>query len=116
MSKSKFGRSDIPFKDRLLMNKYQTIADHRDHAASVVLRIAEIKANRRLGLGYKRLAEFIRDVQKGITRYYEDPEYQEVKLNQGMEQLGFKVIDGRVFVALDEDGNVVPTKVLDDNK
>ena len=56
MSKSKFGRSDIPFKDRLLMNKYQTIADHRDHAASVVLRIAAIKANRRLGLGYKRLA------------------------------------------------------------
>ena len=37
-------------------------------------------------------------------------------LNQGMEQLGFKVIDGKVFVALDEDGNVVPTKVLDENK
>ena len=55
-------------------------------------------------------------MQKGITLYYEDPEYQEVKLNQGMEQLGFKVIDGRVFVALDEDGNVVPTKVLDENK
>lgn len=62
MAKNKFGRSDIPFKDRLLMNKYATIADHRDHAASVVLRIVGIRANRDLGLGYMRLAKFIRGV------------------------------------------------------
>lgn len=113
MAKSKFTRSDIPLKDRLLMNKYQTIADHRDHAASVVLRICSIQANRGLGLGYMRLAKFVRECQKMITQYYDDPEYYEIKLNQGMEQLGFKVIDGKVFVALDEAGNIVPTKTLD---
>lgn len=116
MTKSKFGRSDIPFKDRLLMNKYATIAEHRDHAASVVLRICSIRANRDLGLGYMRLAKFVRGCQKMITQYYEDPDYYEEKLNQGMEQLGFKVIDGKIFVAVDEDGNIVSTKTLEENK
>jgi hypothetical protein len=51
-----------------------------------------------------------------ITQYYEDPEYYEEKLSQGMEQLGFKIIGGKVFVAVDEDGNIVPTKTLEENK
>jgi hypothetical protein len=115
MAKNKFGRSDIPFKDRLLLNKYTTIAEHRDHSASVVLRICAIRANRDLGLGYMRLAKFVRGCQKMITQYYEDPDYYEEKLNQGMEQLGFKVINGKIFVAVDEEGNVIPMKVLEEN-
>lgn len=45
--------------------------------------------------------------------YYSDPEYYEVKLNQGLEQLGFKVVDGRLFGAVDEEGNTVSTKNLE---
>jgi methanogenic corrinoid protein MtbC1 len=63
-----------------------------------------------------RLAKFVRGCQKMITQYYEDPDYYEEKLNQGMEQLGFKVIDGKIFVAVDEEGNIVPTKTLEENK
>lgn len=29
-------------------------------------------------------------------------------------QLGFKVVNGRLFGAVDEDGNTVPTKLLED--
>lgn len=45
--------------------------------------------------------------------YYTDPEYYEVKLNQGLEQLGFRVVDGRLYGAVDEDGNTVPVKELE---
>lgn len=45
--------------------------------------------------------------------YYSDPEYMEVKLNQRLEQMGFKVVDGRLFGAVDDDGNVVSTKGLE---
>ena len=37
----------------------------------------------------------------------------EAKLNQRLEQLGFKIVDGRLFGALDDQGNIVPTKLLE---
>lgn len=48
-----------------------------------------------------------------MEEYYSDPEYMEEKLNQRLEQLGFKVRDGRLYGAVDEEGNTVSTQGLE---
>ena len=107
----RFGRSDIPYKDRLLMDKMRSIADHRDDAARTAMKVATVVLND-MGLGYERLCRFAKAYQQLIRLYYEDPDYQEEKLNQRLRQIGFLVEDGRVFGAVDENGNTVPTKEL----
>lgn len=116
MGKQKFQRSDIPLKDRLLMNKFATVAEHRDHAARTAMKIATVALNDTEGMGYQRLARFAKRQQALTEEYYSDPEYMDVKLNQRLEQLGFRVVDGRLFGAVDENGNTVPTKLLDGGK
>jgi hypothetical protein len=111
--KQKFQRSDIPFRDRLLMNKFTTIAEHRDHAALIALKIATVALNDTEKMGYMRLARFAKRQQELTEEYYSDPDYQEEKLNQRLEQMGFKVAGGRLFGAVDADGNTVPTKMLE---
>lgn len=112
-AKAKFQRSDIPFKDRLLMQKFNNIAEHRDHAALTAMKIATLALNRTEKMGYFRLAKFAKEQQKMTEEYYSDPEYYEVKLNQGLEQLGFRVVNGRLYGAVDEAGNTVSTKELE---
>lgn len=51
-TKPKFQRSDIPLKDRLLMNKFSTVAEHRDHAALTAMKIATVALNDTEGMGY----------------------------------------------------------------
>lgn len=111
--KRKFQNSDIPMKDRLLMNKFATVAEHRDHAALTAMKIATVALNNTEGMGYFRLARFAREQQKLTEEYYTDPEYQEEKLNQRLTQLGFKVVNGRLYGAVDENGNTVSTKELE---
>lgn len=106
-------RSDIPYKDRLLMNRFTTVAEHRDHAALTAMKIATVALNDTEGMGYLRLARFAKHQQELTEEYYTDPEYMEAKLNQRLEQLGFKIVDGRLFGAVDADGNTVPTKLLE---
>lgn len=108
-----FKRSDIPMKDRLLMNKFATVAEHRDHAALTAMKIATVALNNTEGMGYIRLARFAKEQQKLTEEYYTDPEYQEEKLNQRLEQLGFRVVNGRLYGAIDEDGNIASTKNLE---
>lgn len=114
--KAKFQRTDIPYKDRLLMNRFTTVAQHRDHAALTAMKIATVALNDTEGMGYVRLARFAKRQQELTEEYYTDPEYQEVKLNQRLEQMGFKVVDGRLFGAVDAEGNTVPTKTLEQNR
>lgn len=108
-----FKRSDIPLADRLLINKFATIAEHRDHAALTAMKIATLALNRTEGMGYLRLCRFAREQQKMTQEYYSDPEYYEVKLNKGLEQLGFKIVNGKLIGAVDEEGNTVSTKNLE---
>lgn len=112
--KAKFQRSDIPYKDRLLMNKFTSIAQHRDHAALTAMKIATVALNNTEKMGYIRLARFAKEQQRLTEEYYTDPEYQEEKLNQRLEQMGFRVVDGRLLGAVDKDGNTVPVKMLED--
>ena len=114
MRKQKFQRSDIPYKDRLLMDKFSNVAQHRDHAALTAMKIATVALNDTEGMGYLRLARFAKHQQALTEEYYSDPEYMEAKLNQRLEQLGFKIVDGRLFGAVDDQGNTVPTKLLEE--
>lgn len=107
-------RSDIPYKDRLLMNKYVTVAEHRDDAALLAMKIATVALNDTEGMGYFRLARFAKRQQELTEEYYADPEYQGAKLDQRLRQLGFRVENGRVYGAIDGDGNTVSIKNLEE--
>lgn len=111
--KQKRQNSNIPFAQRLQMQKQATIAAHRDEAARVALQIACVALNDTEGLGYTRLTRFAKRLAVLIAEYYEDTEMGAVHLKQRMEQLGFIVRDGRIFAAEnDETGEIVPTKML----
>lgn len=103
-------RSDIPYKDRLLMRKYASISEHRDAAALTAMKIATVALNDTEKMGYSRLSRFAKRQMELTKEYYEDPEYQEAKLDQRLEQLGFLVKNGRMYAAEDENGEAVKLK------
>ena len=107
-------RSDIPYAERLRMNKLVNIANHRDDAHLTELKIALVSLNETEGLlGYIRLSRFAQRQQENRDKFYEDPEYERVKLDQAVRQLGFVVEDGRLICAVDENGKIVSTKSLE---
>ena len=105
-------RSDIPYKDRLMVNQFANIAQHRDHSALVANKVGMVALNDTEGLGYLRLSRFAKRYHFLNEEYYKDPEYQEAKLDERLRKLGFLVEDGRVFCAEDEDDNIVSTDTL----
>ena len=104
--------SDIPYKDRLMVNQFANIAQHRDHSALVANKVGMVALNDTEGLGYLRLSRYAKRYHFLNEEYYQDPEYQEAKLDQRLRQLGFLVEDGRVYCAEDEDDNIVSTDTL----
>lgn len=96
-SKPKFQRSDIPYAERLLMQKRQNIANHRNEAAMIALQVACVALNDTEGLGYTRLSRFAKRLQELIKEYYEDPEVGDAHLKTRLEQLGFIVKDGHMY-------------------
>lgn len=105
-------RSDIPYKDRLMVNRYANIAQHRDHSALVANKVGMVALNDTEGLGYLRLSRFAKRYHFLNEEYYKDPEYQEAKLDERLKKLGFLVEDGRVFCAEDDEDNIVSTDTL----
>lgn len=47
----RYQRSDIPYSDRLLMQRYDSVAMHRNEAASVALKLACVALNETERLG-----------------------------------------------------------------
>ena len=105
-------RSDIPYKDRLMVNQFANIAQHRDHSALVANKVGMVALNDTEGLGYLRLSRFAKRYHFLNEEYYQDPEYQEAKLDERLKKLGFLVEDGRVFCAEDDEDNIVSTDTL----
>lgn len=99
--KSVMGRSDIPYADRLLMQKRQNIADHRNDAAMIALQVACVALNDTEGLGYVRLSRFAKHLQELIAEYYADPDVGDAHLKTRLEQLGFIVKDGHMYCVED---------------
>ena len=111
MAKRRFGRSDIPYADRLLIERYQTIAEHRNEAARVALQLACVALNDTEGLGLARLTRFAKELHRLIEEYYSDIEVGHAHLMQRLKQLGFVVKDDRMFVLENgESGEVVNAK------
>ena len=111
--KAKSGqRSDIPYVERLRINKLAGIAAHRDDAHLTELKLALVSLNETEGLGYIRLSRFAQRQQENRYKFYKDPDYESVKLDQAVRQLGFIVEDGRLICAVDDAGKIVPTKTL----
>lgn len=105
-------RSDIPYKDRLMVEQFANIAQHRDHSALVANKLRMIAENDEEGLGYLRLSRISKRYHFLSEEYYKDPEYQEAKVDQRIRQIGFLVEDGRVFCAEDDEDNIVSTATL----
>lgn len=105
-------RSDIPYKDRLMVGQFANIAQHRDHSALVANKIGMVSLNDTEGLGYLRLSRFAKRYHFLNEEYYKDPLYQEAKLDERLKKLGFLVEDGRVFCAEDDEDNIVSTDTL----
>lgn len=106
-SKPRFQRSDIPYSDRLLIQRMNTLAEHRNDAAYTALKLGCVALNESEGLGLFRLTRFARTLRGLIDEYYSDTEVGEVHLNQRLSQMGFVVIDGHLFV-MSEEGALIP--------
>lgn len=110
MSK-KHGNTAIPYKDRLLMNKCKTIAEHRDDSAITTLKVACVALNDTERLGFDRLVRFATRFQELIRAYYEDPDTEEVKLNERLTKIGFYIDErGHALVKRNPDGSVEKLK------
>lgn len=111
MSKKKFAHSEIPYAQRLQMQKFANIAAHRDEAAMIAMQIACVALNDTEGLGYQRLSRFAKRQQILTREYYSDPEVGAAHLATRLQQLGFIVKDGKMYVAEDpETGEIVATR------
>lgn len=110
--KSRHQRSDIPYADRLLAQRYDSLREHRNDAAKTALKLACVALNETEGLGFVRLTRFARELRKLINEYYADPEVGEEHLNKRLEQLGFLVVDGKVMVLVEREQE----EALDTNK
>ncbi len=111
--KRKFDNSDIRYADRLLMKKYQTIAEHRNDAARTAMKLACVALNDTEGLGFKRLVKFAQHHQELVNEFYQDPEMGEAHLNHRLQQLGFAVSDnGHLYGASDETGKSVRIRLI----
>lgn len=105
-------RSDIPYKDRLMVNQFANIAQHRDHSAVVANKIGMVALNDLKGMGYIQLTRWGKLYHCLNEEFYSDPEYQEAKLDERIRKMGFVVEDGKVIIAEDENGEIVPTSTL----
>lgn len=111
--KTVMSRSDIPYAQRILMEKHQTVAAHRNEAAMVALQVACVALNDTEGLGYQRLSRFAKRLQELIKEYYEDPDVGAAHPKTRLEQLGFIVKDGHMFCVEDTStGQFVPTSKM----
>ena len=111
MARGKGIRSDIPYKDRLLMQKYNSIREHRDDASRTALKISCVALNNTKKMGYFQLVQFAEEQQRLTDEYYADPEVQEKHLNDRLHKIGFVTKDGRLLGAVDADGK--PVKATD---
>lgn len=105
-------RSDIPYKDRLMVGRFANIAQHRDHSAVVANKIGMVALNDLKNMGYIQLTRWGLLYNSLNEEFYSDPEYQEAKLDDRIRQMGFVVEDGRVIFAEDENGEIVSTNTL----
>lgn len=107
----KKGDTSIPYAERLRMNKFRTIAEHRDDSAITALKVACVALNDTEGLGFDRLCRFALRLQTLMAEFYANPDIEEVKLNDRLRKIGFYVDErGHLLVRRNSDGTVEKLK------
>lgn len=110
MARKKQGpRRDIPYSQRMAMERWETIRDEREDAAITSLRLACVALNDTEGLGYKRICKFAVRCTQLHKEYYADRELGELHLNRRLAAIGFDTSGGGMRASFDENGN--PVKV-----
>ena len=84
-------RRDIPYSQRMKMQRAQEIHRHREDAATTALKIAMVALNDTENLGFTRLCRFATRLRELNAAYWADPEREDVHLNDRLEKMGFQI-------------------------
>lgn len=96
------GRSDVPYAQRLAMQRRVEIKEVRDRVAKIAMYCATVAMNEVAGIGYMRLIRFSQRFDRYVYEFYDDPEVGMAHAKRRMEQMGM-VVSGEFF-ALDPAG------------
>lgn len=108
MKKHKGAAQQLPYAQRLRMQKQAELQAHGEQTAQTALKLACVALNDTEGLGFHRLFRFAVHLMELVDEYYTDPELYEHQLNRRLEQMGFAIgPTGGVQAHQDEDGNPV---------
>lgn len=85
------GRSDIPYAQRLTMQRNDDIAAIRGHAAKIAVLCMSVAMNELEGIGYKRLVRFSLKFKEVVDDFYECPELGMAHARHRMAQFGMPI-------------------------
>lgn len=109
--KRKGPAQQLPYADRLLMEKQQKIADERQDSAEIIIKLACLTLNDMEGWSFVRLTRFAMNLIENVKEYYSDPERMENWVNKRFDKMGYVVTaDGDLKAKLDAAGNPVRKK------
>ncbi len=91
-------RSDIPFAQRMRMQREAEIVNVRNKAAQVAMFCDAVALNEVEGIGYKQLVLYSLHFKGVVDEFYEDPEVGMAHAKKRMEQMG-RPISGEFFMA-----------------
>lgn len=80
----------LNYAQRLQMQKYTTIAQHRDDAAKMALLLACVALNDTEHLGIVRIRRFAERLNELTQEFYSDREVGTVHLHQRLKAMGFQ--------------------------
>lgn len=84
-------RSDIPYAQRIALQRQHDIAMNRDHAAKIAMWCLSVAMHELEGIGYKRLVRFSYRHKKLIDDFYEDPDVSMDHAKRRLEQIGMQI-------------------------
>lgn len=108
------GRSDIPFAQRMALQRKSDIAMNRDHAAKIAMYCLSVAMHDLEGIGYKRLIRFSYRHKKRIDDFYEDPDVSMDHAKRRLEQMGI-IISGE-FYTVDAEGQTKREQVIGNHR
>lgn len=90
------GRSDIPYAQRMALQRKSDIIVNRDHAAKIAMYCLSVAMHEEEGIGYKRLVRFSYRHHAAIEEFYQDIDVGMAHAKQRLEQMGMP-ISGELF-------------------
>ena len=90
------GRSNIPYVQRMAIQRHEEIRANRDHSAQIAMFCTSVALHEIAGIGYKRLVKYSLHFKEIVDEFYEDPEVGMAHAKHRMEQFGMP-ISGELF-------------------